>query len=85
MVVKKFIENSTDLDKLQEYLKKYSTTYYYIYSLPKYYTQNNKFGVQNKESFTLYFKYWNNSKKIKPIPAYVGKRTTKLQSTGKQI
>ena len=30
----------------------------------RYYTENNKFGFQNKVSFTLYFKEWKDSKSV---------------------
>ena len=40
---------------------------YYSLLFFKYYTRNNKFGVQNKLRFTLHFKEGKDSKKIKPI------------------
>ena len=70
-IVKKFIENGGNLDKLQ----KYWVMYQYIYSLlfPRCYTQNNKFGVQNKVSFTLHFIEWKDSKSVFPTVAVVTK------------
>ena len=67
-IVKKFIENGTNFGNLQEYFK---NTRQHIsilfFAFFKYYTRNNKFGVQNKLRFTLHFKEGKDSKKIKRI------------------
>ena len=63
--VKKIIEDGTNLDILQKYfleILNYLSVYCYSLLFP----QNNRFGIQNKVSFTIHFKQWKDSK-IKPI------------------
>ena len=67
-VFKRFVENDENLSALKRYFQLYSMTYQHIFSIlfPKYYTQNNIFGVQNKTNFTIHYKGWMDSKyKIK--------------------
>ena len=53
LLIKKFLSNDRNLSALKRYFQVCSTMYQYIFSMvfPKYYTQNNRFGVQNKKNF----------------------------------
>ena len=60
------IQNGHDL---VNYFTTYYSTYQYIYSMlfPKYYRQNNKYGLKNKIKFALCYYKWLETKKMNKL------------------
>ena len=60
LIIKGFISISKLYYELNFYFKNFANTYQYIYSVlfPKYYVNNDKFGIQNKVQFTMHYQNW---------------------------
>ena len=60
-VVKQFLtEHSSELNHLKHYLAENAKVIQYLYArlFPKYYSRNNKFGMQNKSLVDLGYREW---------------------------
>ena len=59
-LVQTYIQIPGAWNEMKQYFTKYHFIYQYVYSLlfPKYYTQNNKYGMQTKVKFALCFERW---------------------------
>ena len=64
-IVKKFALEPQNWHDLKNCFTAYYSTYQYIYSMlfPKYYNQNNKYGLKNKIKFALCYDRWMANKK----------------------
>ena len=80
LIIKGFISISEFYDELNFYFKDFANTYQYIYLVlfPKYYVNNDKFGVQNKVQVTMHYQNWRKSKPLVVVMADVVIDTSKL-------
>ena len=81
LIIKGFISISKFYDKLNFFFfKDFANTYQYIYLVlfPKYYVNNDKFGVQNKVQFTMHYQNWKKSEPLVVVMADVVIDTSKL-------
>ena len=64
-LVQSYIQMPGTWSDMTRYFSSYHTIYHYVYSLlfPKYYTQNNKYGMQSRINFALFFEGWRQRKR----------------------
>ena len=69
-LVKQFASQSNNWTSLKNCFSAYYLTYQYVYAMlfPKYYTQNNKLGMQNRIKLALCYERWRQTRQVAKKP-----------------